>query len=168
MILNQPVSLFLFKHVSEATHWHCFADGASNRVYDTLSADDREAYLPELMKGDLDSIRPEVHQWYEGKQVDVVRDPDQDATDFMKCVASVEALEVASDSPDQLDIIVLGGLSGRLDQTVHTLSYLHKLRAQRERIFAVTDDDVSWALDSDLPVVFCRLELGPRSSQPAD
>lgn len=77
-----------------------------------------------------------------------MRDPNQATTDFMKCIESVEALEAASDSPKQFGIIVLGGLSGRLDQTVHTLSYLHKLRAQRERVFVVTDDDVSWVLDS--------------------
>ncbi|KAG9040366.1 hypothetical protein FS837_000735 [Tulasnella sp. UAMH 9824] len=162
IILNQPVSLGLFKHVWEATHWHCFADGASNRVYDSLSAGDRESYLPDLIKGDLDSIRPEVRQWYEGRQVDVVRDPDQYSTDFMKCVASVDALEAASGSPDQLGIIVLGGLSGRLDQTVHTLSYLHKLRTRRDRIFVVTDDDVSWVLDSgEHDITVDRSLLGP-------
>ncbi|KAG8927174.1 hypothetical protein FRC01_007884 [Tulasnella sp. 417] len=148
IVLNQPFAPALFKRIWEATHWHCFADGASNRVYDTLSAADREAHLPDLIKGDLDSIRPEVRQWYEQRKVDVVCDPDQDATDFMKAIASVVALEAASASPDQLGIIVLGGLSGRLDQTVHTLSYLHKLRTQRERVFVVTDDDVSWVLDS--------------------
>jgi thiamine pyrophosphokinase len=47
----------------------------------------------------------------------------------------------------QYDIIVLGGLSGRLDQTIHTLSYLHKLRKSRDRVFAVTDDNVGWVLD---------------------
>jgi thiamine pyrophosphokinase len=46
------------------------------------------------------------------------------------------------------DIVLLGGLSGRLDQTVHTLSLLHKLRTRRKRVFAVTDDNVGWVLDS--------------------
>ena len=54
------------------------------------------------------------------------------------------------DSPSvkQYHIILLGGLSGRLDQTIHTLSYLHKLRKTRERVFAITDDNVGWVLDS--------------------
>jgi len=43
---------------------------------------------------------------------------------------------------------VLGGLSGRLDQTVHTLSYVHKLRKEREKVFVVTKESVSWVLDS--------------------
>lgn len=51
----------------------------------------------------------------------------------------------------QYDIIFLGGLSGRLDQTIHTLSYLYKLRKTRERVFTVTDENVAWILDSVSP-----------------
>ena len=47
----------------------------------------------------------------------------------------------------QYELILLGGLSGRLDQTVHVLHLLHKLRKTRERIFAFTDDNVGWVLD---------------------
>ena len=36
----------------------------------------------------------------------------------------------------------------RLDQTVHTLSLLHKLRRSRQRVFVVTDDNVAWLLDA--------------------
>lgn len=51
----------------------------------------------------------------------------------------------------QYDIILLGGLTGRLDQTIHTLSYLYKLRKTRERVFTVTDENVAWVLDSVSP-----------------
>ena len=44
------------------------------------------------------------------------------------------------------DVVLLGGLSGRLDQTIHTLHYLHKLRHTGRRVFAVTDDNVGWVL----------------------
>ena len=30
---------------------------------------------------------------------------------------------------------------------MHTLSCLHKLRRMREKVFVVTDDNVSWVLD---------------------
>lgn len=53
----------------------------------------------------------------------------------------------------QYDIILLGGLAGRLDQTIHTLSSLHKLRKTRSRVFAVTDENAGWVLDSvSIPV----------------
>lgn len=45
------------------------------------------------------------------------------------------------------DVVLLGGLSGRLDQTVHTLSYLHKLRKSGRRFFVVADENVGWVLD---------------------
>lgn len=45
------------------------------------------------------------------------------------------------------DVVLLGGLSGRLDQTVHLLSYLHKLRKSGRRLFVVTDENVGWVLD---------------------
>ena len=43
---------------------------------------------------------------------------------------------------------MLGGLTGRLDQTIHTLSYLHKLRKTRKKVYAITDENVGWVLDS--------------------
>jgi len=48
----------------------------------------------------------------------------------------------------QFNVILLGGLAGRLDQTIHTLSYLHKLRKTRKSIVVVTDDNVGWVLDA--------------------
>jgi thiamine pyrophosphokinase len=45
------------------------------------------------------------------------------------------------------DVVLLGGLSGRLDQTIHTLSLLHKLRKSGRRLFVVTDENVGWVLD---------------------
>ena len=95
----------------------------------------------------------------------VVKDPDQDSTDLMKCISSLEELE--SRTPDkpqvsictikmhfeteiilQFTIILLGGLSGRFDQTIHTVSYLHKLAKRRHRTFVVTDDNIGWCLNS--------------------
>jgi len=63
----------------------------------------------------------------------------------MKCKKQIEDME--TDSQKFHEIIILGGLSGRLDQTVHTLSYLHKLRKDPHRIFTVTDDSIAWVLD---------------------
>lgn len=55
----------------------------------------------------------------------------------------------------EYDIVLLGGLAGRLDQTIHTLSYLYKLRKTRKRVFAVTDDNAGWVLDA------VRVVVGP-------
>lgn len=81
---------------------------------------------------------------YQG--VTVIPDADQYATDLMKCVNAIRTLE-QEEPGDEYSIIILGGLSGRLDQTIHTMSYLHKLRKQRRHVFVITDDNVAWVLD---------------------
>ncbi|XP_006459372.1 hypothetical protein AGABI2DRAFT_201549 [Agaricus bisporus var. bisporus H97] len=146
VILNQPFSFELLDRVWRSAKWRCCADGGANRLYDVLknmNVDCRK-YLPDLIKGDLDSLREDVKHYYESQNIDIVRDTDQDSTDLMKCVQTLESKE----QEKQYDIIILGGLSGRLDQTIHTLSYLHKLRKKRKRVYAVTDDNIGWVLDS--------------------
>ncbi|KAJ6513326.1 thiamine pyrophosphokinase [Mycena sanguinolenta] len=146
VILNQPFSEGLFHLLWNSSQWHSCADGGANRLFDTLTAAERPIFLPDLIKGDLDSIRNDVKEFYISHGVLVVEDPDQDATDLMKCVSAICDKEAREQT--EYDIVLLGGLAGRLDQTIHTLSYLHKLRKTRKRVFAVTDDNVGWVLDA--------------------
>jgi thiamine pyrophosphokinase len=96
----------------------------------------------------------------------------------MKCVTAVQSKENeeaqanslernGTGIADQYDIIVLGGLTGRLDQTIHTLSYLHKLRKSRKTVYAVADENVGWVLDSVRPRQFCVLITSPARNSPA-
>jgi len=115
----------------------------------------------DFIKGDLDSISSETKSYYERAGVTVIKDGDQYSTDLMKCVQEIERIE-GDVLGRKLDIIVLGGLSGRLDQTVHTLSYLHKLRTTRPRTYAVTDDNIGWVLDSgEHSVIIDPTVVGP-------
>ncbi|KAJ3572407.1 hypothetical protein NP233_g3106 [Leucocoprinus birnbaumii] len=160
IILNQPFSLSLLQRVWHSSSWRTCADGGANQLYDLLRRHhiDPRLYLPHLIEGDLDSIRCDVKEYYTSQGVSVVQNDCQNSTDLMKCVRAIEAKEHAelwrtkSSDDDmvssQYDIVILGGLAGRLDQTIHTLSYLHKLRRTRERVYAVTDDNVGWVLDS--------------------
>ncbi|KAJ3739395.1 thiamine pyrophosphokinase, partial [Lentinula detonsa] len=168
VILNQPFSAALLRRLWNSTCWHCCADGGANRLLDTLRQQNLDessyelhltwlsfiaqvhttaSYLPDLVKGDLDSLRPDVREYYNSKGVPVVKDDDQDSTDLMKCVHAIIEKE-KKERTNQYEIIILGGLAGRLDQTIHTISYLHKLRKVRERVYAITDDNVCWVLDS--------------------
>ncbi|KAI0033560.1 thiamine pyrophosphokinase Thi80 [Vararia minispora EC-137] len=149
IILNQPFSRPLLERLWRSASWRACADGGANRLYDVLAlhqaTPDATQFLPDVIKGDLDSLRNEVRAHYTAIGVPVVQDKDEYTTDLMKCVESLEELE----SPNSIthDIVLLGGLSGRLDQTIHTLSYLHKLRHTGRRVFAVTDDNIGWVLD---------------------
>jgi len=172
IILNQPFSNVLLRRLWHATDWHCCADGGANRLHDLLNGDSGHAtdittasaaadrlppppprkfevddYLPDLLKGDLDSVREDVRRYYETRGVRVVRDDSQDSTDLMKCIQSLHEKEESDGVDTPYDVILLGGFSGRLDQTVHLLSYLHKLRKSGRRLFVVTDENVGWVLD---------------------
>ncbi|KAJ7931462.1 thiamine pyrophosphokinase [Mycena leptocephala] len=146
VILNQPFSESLFLRLWNSSQWHCCADGGANRLFDTLAAAQRLLFLPDLIKGDLDSIRNDVKDFYVSHGVLVIQDPDQYSTDLMKCVDAIRDKE--AQEQNEYDIVLLGGLAGRLDQTIHTLSYLYKLRKTRKRVFAVTDDNAGWVLDA--------------------
>ncbi|KAJ8092997.1 thiamine pyrophosphokinase [Marasmius tenuissimus] len=162
IILNQPFSFPLLERVWKSTHWHCCADGGANRLHDLVASlavkneslsngigkneiHKNSRFMPDLIKGDLDSLRCDVRHYYASQGVPVVEDSDQYTTDLMKCVTAVEEKE--REDGQEYEIIILGGLAGRLDQTVHLLSFLHKLRKKRSKIFAVTDDNVGWVLD---------------------
>jgi len=92
--------------------------------------------------------------------VPIVKDSNQNSTDLMKCLDSLAELE--KDKCAQTTVLLLGGLSGRLDQTVHTLSLLHKLRKKRSRTFAITDENIAWVLDEgEHEIVIEGQQLGP-------
>ena len=113
IILNQPFSNALLRRLWHATDWHCCADGGANRLHDVLNGDRVDDCLPDLLKGDLDSVREDVRQYYETrvsrcyyiipcshvcrfrKGVRVIRDDDQNSTDLMKCVQSLQEKEEA-------------------------------------------------------------------------
>ncbi|KAG5647410.1 hypothetical protein DXG03_000481 [Asterophora parasitica] len=147
--LKQIDATPLFDRVWNASDWRSCADGGANRLYDTFSEtpESRSAFLPDLVKGDFDSIRDDVRAYYAQQGSTIIQDKDENSTDLMKCLFELEKRERA-EGTEQYDLIILGGLAGRLDQTIHTLSYLHKLRKSRERVFAVTDDNVGWVLDT--------------------
>ncbi|TFK72917.1 thiamine pyrophosphokinase [Pluteus cervinus] len=148
IILNQPFSYRLLLRLWKTCQWRSCADGGANRLYDILDEADRPGFGPDLIKGDLDSLREDVRRYYESQAVPVIHDHDQNSTDLMKCVAAVREVEGReSCEVSQYEIVILGGLSGRLDQTIHTLSYLHKLRHSRKRVYVVTDESIGWVLD---------------------
>jgi len=92
----------------------------------------------------------------------------------MKCVKEVEAVENSLTHSHAVDgkhddetrhrIIILGGLSGRLDQTIHTLSYVQKLTSgvvrrhhsspneasggKQRDVRVVSEDCVAWVLEA--------------------
>jgi thiamine pyrophosphokinase len=48
----------------------------------------------------------------------------------------------------QFPLLLIGGLSGRIDQTIHTISLLHKLRHTRPVSYVLSGESLAWVLDS--------------------
>lgn len=99
-------------------------------------------YLPHIIIGDFDSIRPDVKQYYDERGVRLFFNKDQDTSDLEKCVYYVfensESLtqNEKKDSPKNVlmrdnfsytKLIVLGAFGGRIDQTLSSIHILYKM-----------------------------------------
>lgn len=112
------------------------ADGGANRLFDEIGKGqggaagrlERGDYIPDIILGDLDSLRPEVRDFYKShgsKVEDLSRD--QDSTDMQKALEKLRRPPSADGlGPAEAweEVIVVGATGGRLD---HELSNINTL-----------------------------------------
>ncbi|ORE21021.1 thiamine pyrophosphokinase, partial [Rhizopus microsporus] len=132
------------------------ADGGSNRLYDAFKHDKQL-----LEQGDLDSIRPDVREFYESKNVKITKIHEQDSTDFMKCVYLLQEKE--QERNEIYDIVATPALGGRFDQTMSSIHVLYLLKDQiKRKVILVSDENMTVLLDKGTHHIHCRLDLeGP-------
>ncbi|EPB88389.1 thiamine pyrophosphokinase [Mucor circinelloides 1006PhL] len=149
IVLNQPIKhVDAFHRLWNNATFRFVADGGSNRLYDAFKHDQQKLaqYIPDEIRGDLDSIRPDVRAYYESKSVKITKVSDQDSTDFMKCVALLNEKE--KERGQIFDIVATPALGGRFDQTIASINMLYMLKDDIERRFIlVSDENLTVLLD---------------------
>ncbi|EEH35858.2 hypothetical protein PAAG_00181 [Paracoccidioides lutzii Pb01] len=154
LILNQPINEDACKILKKHASFTICADGGANRFYALMQRWEKESVeLPDAIVGDLDSISPHVRMYYESLHVPVIHDPDQEYTDFTKCIRYIQSRRSAAaaaaaaaaikdthnssatssvpapaprteETHPAFDVLILGGLGGRVD---HAFSQIHHL-----------------------------------------
>lgn len=152
VILNQSLPKFtplLWKHAKV----HICADGGANRVFDELPgmfpheepSEIRKRYKPYAIKGDMDSIRTDVLDYYRGLGTKIIDESqDQDTTDLNKCVTYIrDSLNL--EHPN-LCILVTGALGGRFDHEMGNINVICCFPSTR--IILLSDDSLIQLLPS--------------------
>ncbi|CAI9761462.1 unnamed protein product [Fraxinus pennsylvanica] len=144
VLLNQRIPRFTPLLWNHARLRVC-ADGGANRLYDELPQlfpDEqalaiRKRYKPDIIKGDMDSIRAEVLEFYTNLGTNTIDAcHDQDTTDFHKCVAYICGLPNLENH--NLCILVAGALGGRFDHEAGNTNVLCFFSTTR--IILLSDD----------------------------
>lgn len=167
IILNSPLEDFnYFQRLYDHASFVLCADGGANRLYNLLTRTfDDLAYdvalkkaLPNLIHGDLDSLKDSVRSSYSKLGVKVTKDPDQYSTDFGKAIK-----KVIEHRPHVRDILVLGSLGGRVDQGVGLLHELYREQKHRHpgvRFWLFSEASVTVILSPGTTVLHTPLDEG--------
>ncbi|XP_066299797.1 thiamin pyrophosphokinase 1-like [Branchiostoma lanceolatum] len=138
IVLNQPQSLGVLAALWSKAVLKAVTDGGVNRLYN-ITKPNTESWIPDLITGDFDSASPENLQFYKDKGSEVVCTPDQDYTDFSKCLQLV--VQKIQEQNLQVDYVVcVGAFGGRLDQVMANINTLYEARSLTTTPVILLDD----------------------------
>lgn len=163
------------------------ADGGANRLFDGLSSE-ASRFIPDMVKGDLDSLRDDVKQFYTAAGgCAVVYDRNQDHNDLDKCLQTLQqhwsidkptssttasATTASGSSPESqphhkptsspgTTVIILGAFGGRFDQEIASVHALYKWRAVFDRVVLVGGGNVACLLSPGVHELYPVCGEGP-------
>ena len=143
--LNFSLSQYFLDLWSEST-LRIAADGGANRVFDALQHQ-KNPLLPHYIKGDLDSIRPEVQEYYQSHhEIILQKDSDQNTTDLQKCLKLFMTGEIYGHFEEPL--IICGGLGGSLSHTMANIeSIVQYAPKMNNSLYLLSDDNLACVLE---------------------
>ncbi|PTB73399.1 thiamine pyrophosphokinase [Trichoderma longibrachiatum ATCC 18648] len=128
LVLNQPLKNGSnLRKLWRNSSLRVAADGGANRLHELSSFQGKYSNL-QVIIGDLDSLRPHVHNFYTSQHTPakIIHDTDQESTDFGKAITWIRKTQ-----PPGTDIIALGGIGGRIDQGLSQLHHLYLFHLAR-------------------------------------
>ena len=141
-----------FSHLWRESSLRLCADGAANRLHDNLDEDLRAQMLPDLITGDLDSLRGDVATFYSDRGVNILGEADQDTHDFEKCLRWLERKQVAEPSARPFSVVAVGAFGGRLDQQMANLNMGYAFSCF-ERFYLISDRSLACVLPAGKHVI---------------
>ncbi|KAK4469738.1 hypothetical protein MN116_007261 [Schistosoma mekongi] len=145
--LNHPTFLpdALFKRLWKNAYPIAFVDGFANHVYKDINY--RNNYFPHFLTGDFDSIHPEVLEFYRSRSVSVIETPDQDETDFTKCVRVI--VNSIRKNNTKVNVLVAAQMSGgRFDHEIGLIKTMYETKKFTSiPLFLVSECSVTFLLD---------------------
>lgn len=145
-----------FEHLWRQASRRLCADGAANRLHDSLEKQLRGEFLPDLIAGDLDSLRADVADFYKANGVPIEGEADQDTHDFEKCLRWLQRWQAggppgdatgasATGAPLPFSVVAYGAFGGRLDQQMANLNMAYTYDCFQD-FFLISDHSLAYVL----------------------
>lgn len=126
------------------------ADGGANHLYDLhTSSLKRDQMIPEYIKGDMDSIRPDVASYYGASGTQLIRDSDQETNDLDKCFQTLQEIQdrkLESGDTARFTVVIFGAFGGRVDQEMANINVLFVWEGKFHRIVLLSSYSLGFLL----------------------
>jgi thiamine pyrophosphokinase len=187
IILNYPIPELspIFHHIWESSTIRIAADGGANRLYDYSKSKSRRSkskseleskekeeekeldlYIPNRIRGDLDSLKPNVREYYENlhptHNVIIEKDPDQDTNDLDKalqvvCCNDDTNIDVPNVGIVNRRVIIYGAFGGRFDQEMASFAALYKWSSKfNHQLYLYSDETCAFLIPAN---IHCHIKL---------
>lgn len=145
VVVNMPLDRMVdkFMALSNIATIKAYTDGGAGQVCSIVGAE-RERYLPDFVSGDFDSVDPDLLNFYKEKGVEVIATPDQDETDFTKCLRII----TSNQHIDKFNqIVAINAFGKRLDQTMANVETLfHITKVTKKPVYLMSEDSLACLL----------------------